>query len=199
MEGKYIRQSGGRGQYGHVYLRVEPKARGEGFEFVDAVKGGSIPNEFIPAVGKGVKEALDKGVLAGYPIVDIKATLFDGSYHDVDSSEMAFKIAGSEAFKEGVKIADPVLLEPIMNIEVLVPEEFMGEVIGNISSKRGQIENTEIRSNIRAIRALVPLSELFGYSTTLRSITQGRGNFTMEPSHYQEVPANVAQLIISGR
>lgn len=199
MEGKYIRQSGGRGQYGHVYLRVEPKARGEGFEFVDAIKGGSIPNEFIPAVGKGVKEALDKGVLAGYPIVDIKATLFDGSYHDVDSSEMAFKIAGSEAFKEGVKIADPVLLEPIMNIEVLVPEEFMGEVIGNISSKRGQIENTEIRSNLRAIRALVPLSELFGYSTTLRSITQGRGSFTMEPSHYQEVPINVAQLIISGR
>lgn len=199
MEGKYIRQSGGRGQYGHVYLRVEPKARGEGFEFVDAIKGGSIPNEFIPAVGKGVKEALDKGVLAGYPIVDIKATLFDGSYHDVDSSEMAFKIAGSEAFKEGVKIADPVLLEPIMKIEVLVPEEFMGEVIGNISSKRGQIEDTEIRSNIRAIRALVPLSELFGYSTTLRSITQGRGSFTMEPSHYQEVPVNVAQLIISGR
>jgi len=199
MEGKYIRQSGGRGQYGHVYLRVEPKARGEGFEFVDAIKGGSIPNEFIPAVGKGVKEALDKGVLAGYPIVDVKATLFDGSYHDVDSSEMAFKIAGSEAFKEAVKIADPVLLEPIMKIEVLVPEEFMGEVIGNISSKRGQIDSTEIRSNLRAIKALVPLSELFGYSTTLRSITQGRGSFTMEPSHYQEVPTNVAQLIISGQ
>jgi len=197
IEGRYIRQSGGRGQYGHVYLRLGPKARGEGFEFVDAIKGGSIPNEFIPAVEKGVREAFEKGVIAGYPFVDVQVTLFDGSFHEVDSSEMAFKIAGSEAFREGAKIADPVLLEPIMKVEVLVPEEFMGEVIGNVSSKRGQIETTEIRANLRAIRALVPLAELFGYSTTLRSLTQGRGSFTMEPSHYQEVPAGVAQGILS--
>lgn len=197
MEGKYIRQSGGRGQYGHVFLRLEPKPRGEGFEFVDAIRGGAIPNEFIPAVEKGVKEALDKGVIAGYPLVDLKATLFDGSFHEVDSSEIAFKIAASEALREGAKSADPVLLEPIMKVEILVPEEFMGEVIGNISSKRGQIETTEIRGNVRAIRALVPLADLFGYSTTLRSLTQGRGSFTMEPSHYQEIPPNIAKGIVT--
>lgn len=199
IEGKYIRQSGGRGQYGHVYLRLEPQERGLGFEFEDAIKGASIPNEYIPAVGKGVKEALEKGVLAGYPIVDIKVTLFDGSYHEVDSSEMAFKMAAVEGMHDGVRAASPIILEPIMKIEVTVPEEYMGEIMGNISSKRGQIEGNEARGNVRAVTALVPLSEMFGYTTILRSLTQGRGSFTMEPSHYQEVPGSVATEIIEGR
>ncbi|MCL5003800.1 MAG: elongation factor G [Patescibacteria group bacterium] len=199
QEGKYIRQSGGRGQYGHVLLRLEPLERGAGFEFEDAIKGGSIPGEYIPAVEKGVKEAMEKGVVSGYPLIDIKVTLFDGSYHEVDSSELAFKIAAADALREGAKAAQPILLEPIMKVETVVPEEYVGEIMGNISSKRGQIEGSEVRGNVRSITALVPLSEMFGYSTILRSLTQGRGNFTMEPSHYQEVPPSITEQIIAGR
>lgn len=191
-EGKYIRQTGGRGQYGHCYVRIEPKGRGEGNEFVSEVVGGSIPREFIPAVEKGIKEAQDSGILAGYPVVDVKAAVYDGSYHDVDSSEVAFKIAGSMAFKEAVKRADPVLIEPIMKIEVITPEEFMGEIIGDLSSKRAQIESTEQNGNARIIKALVPLSDIFGYATILRSLSSGRAAFNLEPSHYEEVPATIA-------
>jgi elongation factor G len=198
-EGKYIRQSGGRGQYGHVKIKIEPKNRGEGFEFVDAIKGGIIPKEFIPAVEKGVKEAMDKGILAGYPVTDVKVTLYDGSFHEVDSSEVAFKIAASQAFQEGAKKAKPVLLEPIMKLEVIVPEEFFGDVIGDLSSRRGKIEETSERLNMKVIDALVPLSEMFGYATVLRSLTQGRGSFTMEFDHYEEVPVNIAQEIIEGK
>jgi elongation factor G len=195
-EGKYIRQSGGRGQYGHCFLRVEPKPRGTGYEFVDAIKGGVIPQEFIPAVEKGVKEAMAKGVLAGYPLVDIKVTLYDGSYHEVDSSEAAFKIAGSIALQEAAKKANPVLLEPIMKIEVVTPEQFMGEVIGDLNSKRGQIKEMRERPGVKVINALVPLAEMFGYATSLRSMTQGRASYTMEFSHYAEVPAQIAESII---
>ncbi|MEK7611217.1 MAG: elongation factor G [Patescibacteria group bacterium] len=196
QEGKYVHQSGGRGQYGHVFLRLEPLPPGQGFEFENKIKGGSIPIEFVPAVEKGVREALDKGVLSGYPLTDLKITVFDGSYHDVDSSEMAFKIAASEATREGARRASPVFLEPIMKLEVTVPEEYMGEVIGDLSSRRATISGTESRGNVRAIDALVPLSEMFGYATSVRSLTQGRGVFAMEPSHYQEVPDNVGQKII---
>ncbi len=198
-EGKYIRQSGGRGQYGHVIIRVEPKERGSGFEFVDAIKGGIIPQEFIPAVEKGVKEAMEKGVLAGYPLIDLKVTLFDGSFHEVDSSEFAFKIAASIALQEAAKKAKPVLLEPIMKVEVTVPAEYFGEVIGDLSAKRGKIEQVIERQNYKIILAKVPIAEMFGYATTLRSLTQGRGTFTMEFSHYQEVPENIAKEIIEGK
>jgi len=198
-EGKYIRQSGGRGQYGHVWLKVEPLERGKGFEFVDAIKGGIIPQEFIPAVEKGVREALDKGVLAGYPIVDIKVTLYDGSFHEVDSSEIAFKIAAAVAIQESVKQAKPVLLEPIMKLQVVTPADFLGDVTGDLSSKRGKIRAMGERGTMRVIDAEVPLAEMFGYATTLRSMTQGRGSFTMEFSHYEEVPSNIAQQIIEGR
>ncbi len=196
-EGKYIRQSGGRGQYGHAVIRVEPKGRGEGYEFVNEVKGGAIPQEFIPAIEKGIKEAKDNGSMAGFPMVDFKVALFDGSYHDVDSSEAAFKIAGAMALKDATGKADPALLEPIMRIEVTTPESFLGDVIGDLSSKRGRIEGTESRGNAQTIKALVPLSEMFGYATTLRSMTQGRAAFSMEPSHYEEVPNQIAQNIIS--
>jgi len=198
-EGKYIRQSGGRGQYGHVFLRVEPKKRGEGFEFVDEIKGGAIPKEFIPAVKKGVIEARDKGIIAGFPLTDIKVTLYDGTFHEVDSSDFAFKIAGSIALSEAVKKAKPVLLEPIMKTEVRCPEEFLGDVIGDLSSRRARIEETKSILNIKVIDAYVPLSEMFGYATVLRSLTQGRGTFTMEFDHYQEVPQSVAQQIIEGK
>ncbi|MGB9911426.1 MAG: elongation factor G [Microgenomates group bacterium] len=198
-EGKYIRQSGGRGQYGHCFLRVEPLNRGEGFKFINEIKGGAIPSEFIPAVEKGVREAMEKGVLAGYPLVDMAVAVYDGTYHEVDSSDIAFKIAGSQALKEAAKLAQPVLLEPIMKMEVSVPEEFMGEVIGDLSAKRGQILSTEQRGNVRIIKALIPLAEVRGYATTLRSMTQGRGTFYMEPSHYEEVPQNIAQKIIEQR
>jgi elongation factor G len=198
-EGKYIRQSGGRGQYGHVFLRVEPKERGEGYEFVNAIKGGAIPSEFIPAVEKGVKEAIDKGVVAGYPLVDLKVTLYDGTFHEVDSSDFAFKIAGSVALSEAAKKAKPILLEPIMKVEVRTPEEFLGDVIGDLSSRRARIEETKTIAQIKAVDAKVPLSEMFGYATTLRSLTQGRGNFTMEFDHYQEVPKNIEQEIIEGK
>jgi elongation factor G len=196
QEGKYIRQTGGRGQYGHVWLELEPKKRGEGFEFVDKIREGRIPKEFIPAVEKGIKEAKEKGVLAGYPVVDFKATLFDGSFHEVDSSEIAFKIAASSAFQEGVKRANPCLLEPIMKLEVIVPEEFMGDVAGDLNSKRAKIEKLSDRGKMKVIDAYVPLAEMFGYVTSLRSMTQGRGTFTMEPDHYEQVPKHVADKIM---
>ncbi|MEK7783737.1 MAG: elongation factor G, partial [Candidatus Binatota bacterium] len=194
-EGKFIRQTGGRGQYGHVYLRVEPQAPGKGFDFIDAIKGGSIPREYIPAVEKGVREATESGALAGYPIVDVKVTLLDGSYHDVDSSEIAFKIAGSMAFKEAVSKASPVLLEPIMSVEVVVPEVFMGEVIGDISSRRGKVLGMDSRPGAQVIEARVPLAEMFGYATDLRSMTQGRATYTMQFSHYEPVPATISEEI----
>lgn len=199
-EGKYIRQTGGRGQYGHCWLRVEPLEKGKGFEFVDAIKGGVIPREFIPAVEKGIKEAIDKGVLAGYPVVDVKVTLYDGSYHEVDSSEIAFKIAGSAAFQAAAKNAFLILLEPIMKIEVVTPEEFMGDVIGDLNSKRAQIEEVKDRgeetTKVKVIEGKVPLAEMFGYATQLRSMTQGRASYTMEFSYYSQVPSNVAEAII---
>jgi elongation factor G len=198
-EGKYIRQSGGRGQYGHVIIKISPRKRGEGFEFIDAIKGGVIPKEFIPAVKKGLIEAMEKGVLAGYPIVDISVTLFDGSFHEVDSSELAFKIAAAIALQEAVKKANPVLLEPIMKLEVICPSEFFGPVMGDIGARRGKIEETEDKIGVKIIRAKVPLVEMFGYATTLRSLTQGRGTFTMEFDHYDIVPQQIAQQIIEGR
>ncbi len=198
-EGKYIRQSGGRGQYGHVWLRLEPLPEGAGFKFINAIKGGIIPQEFIPAVEKGVIEAKEKGVIAGYPAVDFQATLYDGSFHEVDSSEMAFKIAASIAFQDAFKRADPYLLEPIMKIEVVVPEKFLGDVVGDLSSKRAKIREMSDRSNLKVIDALVPLAEMFGYATDLRSITEGRGTFTMEFDHYEEVPRNIAETIINNR
>jgi len=196
-EGKYIRQTGGRGQYGHVWLKVEPKNAGGGYEFVNKIVGGTIPREYIPAIDKGVKEALDTGVLAGYPVVDIKVTVFDGSFHEVDSSEMAFKIASSMAFKDGVRRANPVLLEPIMKIEIVVPEEFMGDVIGDFNSRRGKILNLGQRANAKIIAGTVPIAMMFGYATDIRSITQGRGNFAMEFDHYEEVPRNLAEEIVA--
>lgn len=198
-EGKYIRQSGGRGQYGHVRLKVEPRKRGEGFEFVSKIKGGIIPQEFIPAVGKGVKEAMDKGVIAGFPLIDMQVTLYDGSYHEVDSSEAAFKIAGSMALQAAVKRSRPVLLEPIMAVEVITPENFLGDVTGDLSSKRGQIEEMTDRHTMKIIQAKVPLSEMFGYVTKLRSMTEGRASYTMEFSHYAVVPVNVAEQIKEGK
>lgn len=196
-EGKYIRQTGGHGQYGHCLLRVEPLPRGSGYEYEDAIKGGAIPNEFIPSVEKGVKEAMDKGVLAGYPMVDMRVTLYDGTYHDVDSSDMAFKIAGSMALQSAVKNAGIVLLEPIMKVEVTTPDEFMGTIIGDLSSKRAQIMGTEKRGNVTVILAMVPLAELSGYATTIRSLSQGRSAYYMEPSHYEEVPKNITEKIIA--
>ncbi|MBU2219266.1 elongation factor G [Patescibacteria group bacterium] len=198
-EGKYIRQSGGRGQYGHVKIRVEPRERGEGFEFVNSIKGGIIPSEYIPAAEKGVKEAMEKGVLAGYPLVDLQVELYDGSYHEVDSSEAAFKIAASMALQEGVRKAKPAILEPIMKVEVIVPEKFLGDITGNLNSKRGQIEEMGERVGLRTIKAKVPLSEMFGYVTNLRSMTEGRGTYTMEFDHYAIVPSNIAQIIIEGK
>lgn len=198
-EGKFIRQSGGRGQYGHVWLKVEPQEQGVGFEFINKIKGGVIPQEFIPAVEKGVKEAMKKGVVAGYPMVDIKATLYDGSYHEVDSSEIAFKIAASDALKKASLKAKPILLEPIMKLEVIVPAKFMGDATGDLNSKRAQIENMSDRGEMKVIDAKVPLSEMFGYATNLRSITSGRGSFTMEFDHYAEVPQNITEEIKEGK
>lgn len=196
-EGKYIRQSGGRGQYGHCLIRIAPKNRGEGSEFVNEVKGGNIPREFIPAIEKGVKESQENGILAGYPVVDIQTTVYDGSFHEVDSSEIAFKIAGSMAFQQAAKTAGLSLLEPIMKVEVTTPEEFMGDIIGDLSSKRAQIQDTITRGKTRIIRSLVPLAELGKYATILRSMTQGRASYYMEPSHYDEVPQNIAEAIIT--
>lgn len=196
QECKYAKQSGGRGQYGHVHIKLEPKEPGSGYEFVNEISGGVIPKEYIPAVDKGIQEAMQNGILAGYPVVDFKVTLYDGSYHDVDSSEMAFKIAGSMAFKDACRKASPVLLEPITKVEVEIPEEYMGDVIGDLNRRRGQINSMDDRMGIKIVSAFVPLSEMFGYSTDLRSATQGRGSYSMEFDHYGEVPSNVSKLII---
>jgi elongation factor G len=196
-EGKYIRQSGGRGQYGHCWLRVKPKPRGEGFEFIDAIKGGAIPAEFIKAIEKGVKETLENGIMLGYPVVDMEVTVYDGSFHDVDSSEVAFKIAASKALQEASKTADMALLEPIMKVEVTTPGEFMGDVIGDLSAKRAQILGTEEKGKATIILAMVPLAELSGYSTTIRSMSQGRASYYMEPSHYEPVPQNIVQQMLA--
>lgn len=198
-EAKYVKQSGGRGQYGHVLIKIEPMERGGDYEFVNSIKGGIIPQEFIPAVKKGIKEALDKGVLAGYPMVDVKATLYDGSFHDVDSSEVAFKIAGSMALKSAAQKAEAAILEPIMKIEVAIPEEFFGDVIGDLNRRRGIIEETSDRTGQKVINGQIPLSEMFGYATSLRSLTQGRGAFTMEFDEYKRVPNNIAEQIIEGK
>ncbi len=196
---KYARQSGGKGQYGHVKIRVEPNESGKGYEFINEVVGGAVPKEYIPAVDAGIQGAMLSGVVAGYPVVDVKVTLYDGSYHEVDSSEMAFKIAGSMAFKEACQKADPTLLEPIMKVCVIVPEEYMGDVIGDLNSRRGQIQGFEARTGAQQIDAFVPLSEMFGYATDLRSRTQGRGQYTMEPSHYVEIPKNIREKIVDQR
>jgi elongation factor G len=196
-EGKFIKQSGGRGQYGHVVLKVEPNEAGKGFEFVDAIKGGVVPREFIPAVEKGLVDTLPNGVLAGFPVVDVKVTLHFGSYHDVDSNENAFKMAASMAFKDGMRKASPVLLEPMMAVEVETPPEFMGNVVGDLSSRRGMVQGMEDVAGVKVIKAEVPLAEMFGYSTTLRSATQGRATYTMEFKHYAEAPRNVAEAIIN--
>jgi elongation factor G len=197
IEGKFVKQSGGRGQYGHVWLKMEPNEAGKGFEFVDEIKGGAVPREYIPAVEKGLLETIPSGVLAGYPVVDVKVTLFDGSYHDVDSNENAFKMAASIAFKDGMRKANPVLLEPMMAVEVETPEDFMGNVVGDLSSRRGMIQGMEDIPGLKVIRAEVPLAEMFGYSTALRSATQGRATYSMEFKHYSEAPKNVAEAIIN--
>ena len=197
VEGKFIKQSGGRGQYGHVWLKMEPNEAGKGFEFIDSIKGGAVPREYIPAVEKGLKDTLPNGVLAGFPVVDVKVTLFDGSYHDVDSNENAFKMAGSMAFKDGMRQASPVLLEPMMSVEVETPEDYMGNVVGDLSSRRGMIQGMEDLPGLKVVSAEVPLAEMFGYSTSLRSATQGRATYTMEFKHYSEAPKSVAEAIIN--
>ena len=199
IEEKYAKQSGGRGQYGHVYIKITPQEPGKGYEFINAIVGGKIPKEYIPAVDKGIQEAMTKGVVAGYPMVDLKVELYDGSYHDVDSSELAFKIAGSMAFQNGAKKANQILLEPIMEVEVIVPEDYFGDVMGNISSRRGQIHESGDRGLVKFIKSQIPLAEMFGYATDLRSMTQGRGNYTMEFGHYEKVPNNVAEEIVAKR
>jgi elongation factor G len=198
VEGKFVKQSGGRGQYGHVWLKVEPNETGKGYEFVDAIKGGSVPREYIPAVQKGVLEAMPSGVMAGFPVVDVKVTLFDGSYHEVDSNENAFKMAGLMAFKEGLRRASPVLLEPIMAVEAETPEDFMGNVVGDLNSRRGVIQGMDdIPGGGKTVKCEVPLKEMFGYSTTLRSLSQGRATYSMEFKHYSEAPRNVADEVIA--
>jgi elongation factor G len=198
VEGRFVRQSGGHGQFGHVYIDAEPTGEGGGYEFINKIVGGKVPREFIPSVDHGIQEAMETGVLAGYPLVDLRATLTDGTYHEVDSSEMAFKIAGSMALKEAARRADPVLLEPVMEFEVITPEEFMGEVMGDATSRRGRIERIDDRTGMKAIRLLVPLAELFGYATDLRSRTQGRASHTpMQLQAYHEVPANISKEIVA--
>jgi elongation factor G len=198
IEGKFVKQSGGKGQYGHVWLKMEPSEQGQGFEFVDAIKGGVVPKDYIPAVQKGLAEAMTSGVVAGYPVVDVKVTLFDGSYHEVDSSENAFKMAAILAFKDGMRKANAALLEPIMAVEVETPEEKMGDVMGDLSSRRGTIQGMDdMAGGGKAIKAEVPLSEMFGYSTTLRSLTQGRATYSMEFKHYSEAPKNVAEAVVN--
>lgn len=196
QEGRYVRQSGGRGQYGHCIIELEPTQPGEGYSFENKTVGGAIPKEYIPAIDAGIQEAAKSGVLGGYECVDFKVTLLDGSYHEVDSSEMAYKIAGSMAFKEGARKADPVLLEPVMKVEVVMPEEYMGDIIGNINSRRGRVEGMESRPGVQVVKAIVPLGEMFGYATDLRSRTQGRGVYTMQFSHYEEVPKSIAEKVI---
>lgn len=196
QEGKFVRQSGGRGQYGHVWVKIEPQEAGKGYEFVNSIVGGVVPREYIPAVDKGIQEQLQNGVLAGYPVVDVKVTLFDGSYHDVDSNEMAFKIAGSMAFKEGALKANPVLLEPMMAVEVETPEDYMGDVMGDLNRRRGLILGMDDNAGVKVLKAEVPLSEMFGYATTLRSLSQGRATYSMEFKKYNEAPASVAEAVI---
>jgi elongation factor G len=196
-EGRYVRQTGGRGQYGHVRISVEPNEAGKGLEFLNKIVGGAVPKEYIPAVEKGVREASETGIVAGYPLVDTIVTLYDGSYHDVDSSEMAFKIAGSMAFKAACQIAFPVLLEPVMAVEVVTPEEFLGDVIGDLSSRRGRIQKIEVRGNTQVIDSRVPLSEMFGYATDLRSKTQGRATYTMQFDHYEPAPISVSEEVVA--
>jgi elongation factor G len=200
VEGKFVKQSGGRGQYGHVWIKMEPNETGKGFEFVDAIKGGTVPREYIPAVEKGLIDTLPNGVLAGFPVVDVKVTLFDGSYHDVDSNENAFKMAASMAFKDGMRKASPVLLEPMMSVEVETPEDYTGTVMGDLSSRRGMVQGMEdMPGGGKAVRAEVPLAEMFGYSTSLRSATQGRATYTMEFKHYSEAPKNVAEAVMNSK
>ncbi|MDX8402770.1 MAG: elongation factor G, partial [Mariprofundaceae bacterium] len=196
-EGKFVRQSGGRGQYGHVWIELQPLEPGSGYEFVDKIVGGVVPKEYIPAVDKGIQEAMENGVLAGYPVVDVRAILFDGSYHDVDSSEMAFKIAGSMGFRNAAEQASPVLLEPVMKVEVVTPEEYMGDIVGDLNRRRGKVMGMNDRGNAKVVDAEVPLSEMFGYATQLRSMSQGRANYTMQFDHYEEVPNNIAKEIIA--
>jgi elongation factor G len=198
IEGRFVRQTGGSGQYGIVYIDIEP-APGEGFDFVNKIKGGAVPSEFIPAVEKGVEEALPNGVKAGFPMVDVRVTLVDGKYHDTDSSEIAFKVAGSLAFQEAAKRAKPVLLEPVFAVEVVTPEEFMGDVIGDLNRRRGRVEGMEPRGNAQVVKAHVPLSEMFGYATDVRSMTQGRATYTMQFDRYEEVPTNIAERVIEAR
>ncbi len=195
-EGKFVRQSGGRGQFGHVWIEIMPNEKGKGYEFEDGIVGGVVPREYIPAVSVGIKEAMRNGLLAGYPLEDIKVRLYDGSYHEVDSSEMAFKIAGSMAFQEAAKKANPVLLEPVFSVEVVTPEEYMGSIVGDLNSRRGRIEGMSARSDAQVVKVTVPLSEMFGYATTLRSLSQGRAIYTMHFSHYDEVPASISEKII---
>jgi elongation factor G len=197
IEGKFVKQSGGKGQYGHVWLKMEPNEPGKGFEFIDAIKGGTVPREFIPAVEKGLRETLPAGVVAGYPVVDVKVTLFDGSYHDVDSNENAFKMAASMAFKDGMRKADPILLEPMMAVEVETPEDYFGDLMGDLSSRRGMIQGMEDNASGKVVRAEVPLAEMFGYSTTMRSLSQGRATYSMEFKHYTEAPRNVAEAVVN--
>jgi elongation factor G len=198
VEGKFVKQSGGKGQFGRVMLKMEPNEAGKGFEFVDAIKGGSVPREFIPAVEKGLRETLPNGVLAGFPVVDVKVTLFDGSYHEVDSNENAFKMAASMGFKDGMRKASPVLLEPMMSVEVETPEDYAGTVMGDLSSRRGMVQGMDdMMGGGKSIKAEVPLAEMFGYSTSLRSATQGRATYTMEFKHYSEAPKNVAEAIMN--
>jgi elongation factor G len=199
VDNKYARQSGGKGQYGHVKIILEPNESGKGYEFINNIVGGAIPKEYIPAVDAGIQGAMNNGVLAGYPVVDVKLTLYDGSYHEVDSSEMAFKIAGSMAFKEAMQKAQPILLEPVMKVVVTVPDDYLGDVIGDLNSRRGQISSMEPRNGATQVNASVPLANMFGYATDLRSKTQGRGSYSMEPSHYEELPKSIAQDIIDSR
>jgi elongation factor G len=197
VEGKFVRQTGGRGQYGHAIINVEPAGPGEGYEFIDKIVGGKIPREFIPAVDLGIQEAMESGALAGYPVVDVRIELVEGSYHEVDSSEMAFKVAGSMAFKNAMQKASPRLLEPVMAVEVVTPEDYLGDVMGDLNSRRGRVEGLEPRGNAQAIRARVPLATMFGYATDLRSTTQGRATFTMQFDRYEEVPQSIASEIVS--
>jgi elongation factor G len=199
QEGKFVKQTGGKGQYGHVWIKLEPNEAGKGYEFIDAIKGGVVPREYIPAVDKGLREALNNGVLAGFPVVDVKVTLFDGSYHEVDSSEQAFKMAAIMAFKDGMRKANPTLLEPMMAVEVETPEDYMGDVMGDLNRRRGIIQGMEDLPTGKSIKAEVPLAEMFGYSTDLRSMTQGRATYTMEFKHYSEAPKNVAEAVINSK
>jgi elongation factor G len=198
-EGKYVKQSGGRGQFGHCWLRVEPQEEGKGYEFIEEIKGGAIPKEYIAPINKGVQESITRGIQAGYPVVGVKVTVFDGSYHEVDSSEIAFKLAASMAFQAACKKGSPVILEPIMSVEVLTPEQFMGDVVGDLNAKRGQIQEMTERGQMKVIKAIVPLASMFGYATSLRSMSQGRANYSMEFNKYAEVPNNVALSIIEGK